>query len=347
MRTWRVGLIGCGFAAEHHLPALRSLANVRVAAVADIVPERARTLAAQFSVDHWYDDAAPLLRDPAVDVVAILTPPDTHAPLGLATVAAHKPFLIEKPLGHDLDTAYRLARDTESAGVPATIAFSLRFHRLVSESRARLARGELGRIAALHTTAGSPANLSASHRRQRESGGGSIIELGVHVYDLWRHLLGTEAVEVAAMSHTENGCEDVHATVSARFAGGELATTVLTLGGSGHDLHITGSGGRLVADLYRFDGLRLETGAGDPPTRRLVRAAAALACLPTAMADRRWGGVFLSMFRCQWQSFLDALEKRIPPGPTLADGLRAQEIAAAAVEAAQSGRSVRLDGHRR
>ncbi len=346
MKTWRVGVIGAGYAAEHHLPALQSLPNVRVVALADVDASLVRSKAARHGITRHHEDGGTLIEDPTVDVVAVLTPPSTHLDLCRAALGARKPLMVEKPITADLESARSLARQAQDAQLPATIAFCLRYHPLVRESRDLVLRGRLGRIESVRGMAGSPANLGAAHRRRRVSGGGALIELGVHVYDLWRFLLGGEVAEITAVSHSDSTCEDLHSIVTARFTSGELVTSVLTLNSPGHDFEIVGSQARLAANLYRFDGLRLIRGTGGDPRDRLADVGESLHALRRGFGARRWGGVFLSMFREQWRSFLGAVENGDSVTPTLQDGVRSLEIALAAVAAADSGRAVTLNPDR-
>src|SRR5262245_60206919 len=74
----RVGLVGAGYVSEFHLRALRTIATVEVVGIVDTMPERARGVAERLSVPHVYPSLA-AMTTAGVDVVHVLTPPESHA----------------------------------------------------------------------------------------------------------------------------------------------------------------------------------------------------------------------------------------------------------------------------
>src|SRR5947208_1988702 len=98
-RPISLGLIGCGWVtAERHMPALRSLPEGRVLAVADINPDRLKQVADRFNIERRYTDFRALLKDPDIEAVGVCTPPGFHVEPALATLETGKHLFIEKPL---------------------------------------------------------------------------------------------------------------------------------------------------------------------------------------------------------------------------------------------------------
>src|SRR5438132_832817 len=156
MRSIFLGIIGCGRAAEQlHLPALRFVPEIKVAALADVDLSRVEAAARQFPNARRYSEPAQLLADSELNSVAICTPPQTHAELALAALAADKHVLVEKPLAVTIADGERMLHGAEMSNKIAAIGFNLRCHRLVRRAREVIASGALGGIHQMITMWGS------------------------------------------------------------------------------------------------------------------------------------------------------------------------------------------------
>jgi predicted dehydrogenase len=111
-----------------------------------------------------------------------------------------------------------------------------------------------------------------------------------------------------------------------------------------HAIEVFGERGRLAASLYRADGLRFVPSGSFAGawSRRIRDALAPLAALPTALAERRLGGVYLAAYRGLWEAFARCLLDGAPAEPTIDDGTRSLEIALAAIRSADERRAVRI-----
>ncbi len=343
-----IGFIGCGYAAEIHLDALRSVPHAKVVAVADIDERARRAIAKRGGGLETYDDYRALLDNPRVDVVAILTPPYLHLEMATAAFEAGKHVLLEKPITHNLEDADRLLDRATRSKAKVIVGYHLRFHRQMQEARRRIRDGALGRVELLRGVASSTYQLGRrfpEYRRRRDLGGGVLIELAVHHFDLWRYLLGEEVEEIVATSQANEG-EDTTATVTARMKSGILVTSAFSEhAAEQHEIEIYGDRGRIRASIYRFDGFDwVPSGAYDGhPVRRLRRFAEALGQFPTALRASRNGGVFLDAFRSLWQYFVEGIHNGTAIAPDLEDGRRSLQVAFAAVRSADSGRAVRVN----
>ncbi len=103
--TLGLAIIGCGRVVEQcHLPALRNIGGLRLMALCDPDAARLERLANRLGVRRRYSGYRATLDDGGVDVVAVCTPPDTHAEIGLAALEAGKHLMVEKPLALNLTT---------------------------------------------------------------------------------------------------------------------------------------------------------------------------------------------------------------------------------------------------
>lgn len=343
-----IGLIGCGYAAELHLDALRNLPHARVVAVADIDEGARQAIAQRGGGLQTFADYRTLLEQPGIDVVAILTPPFLHLEMTHAALDAGKHVLLEKPITPNLEEADQLLERAGRSSTKVIVGYNLRFHRQLQEAQRRIREGVLGNVEFVRGVASSTYQFGRrfpEYRKRRDLGGGVLIELAVHHFDLWRYLLGEEVERVVAVSQAKDG-EDATATVTARMASGVMVTSVFSeRAAEQHEIEIYGNRGRIRASIYRFDGFDLvptDIYEGHP-ARRLGRFVRALGGLPTAFQAARHGGVFLESFRSMWVHFIEAIRNGTPVAPSLEDGRRSLEVALAAVRSADSGRAERVN----
>lgn len=343
-----VGVIGCGYAAEVHIPAICSLQGARVEALADPDATRLNALGIRYGVERRSHNWRELIHDPRIQVVAVLTPPHLHFDMTLEAVKAGKHVMVEKPLVVDLAEADRLIRETSATNAKIIIGYNLRFHQQIVQLREVIRSGVLGNIQFVRGVATSPSYLRANfpeYRKKRELGGGVTIELACHYYDLWEYLLDTRIQEVTALSRSAEG-EDMTAFVGTRTRDGILVSGEFSSRATEqHEIEVYGEKARVKASLYRFDGLRvfgLGTHEGSL-THRVHHIYDAAKKLPEAWRAKTGGWGFLDSFRRQWEYFLECVLHDQPAIPGLEEGRRSLAIALAAVHASETGKVVRID----
>jgi predicted dehydrogenase len=349
MSSIRLALVGCGEVTdEKHLPALRRLGDVSVVALADADAGRLDRVADRFAVPARFPDVHALLEAvPDLDAVGVCVPPAVHAEVAVPALRAGKAVLIEKPLAASLAHCDLLMDEARRASAVAMVGFHMRWHRLVRRARAVIDSGALGRLEAIRAIWYSPRSDTGlpDWKRHRELGGGALVEIGVHHFDLWRHLLATEVSEVYALSR--HGARDDEAVVVAgRLANGMLASAALSERASHEiEIEVSGDAGRLRIGCQRFDGLDLyatdETSGMLGP--RIRKAADTAARLPGGLARMRRGGDYADSYRAQWRHFVDCARTGRPPASTLEDGRRALQVVLAAAESARRGQPVRVE----
>ncbi len=347
-RPLSVGIIGCGYAGGLHLAALRSLPEARVTAVADADEAARRRIAERGGGLATFADYRALLDQRSIDAVAILTPPALHLEMTLAALDAGKHVVLEKPITRDMEEADQLLERAARARPRVIVGYNLRFHRQLQEARRRIAEGAIGPVEFLRGVASSTYQFGRplpEYRRRRDLGGGVLVELAVHHFDLWRYLLDDDVEEITAVSRSTHG-DDTTAAVVARMASGVMVTSVFSEHAAAqHEVEIYGERGRIQASLYRFDGFDLAPvgrAHDGHPVRRLGRLAGALGRLPHALRAMQHGGVFLESFRSLWQHFVHGALDGTPLAPNLEDGRRSLQVALAAVHSADHGRAVRV-----
>jgi predicted dehydrogenase len=347
----RLGVVGCGSVARRrHLPALRSLRELEVVALADTDEARCERLADDFGVARRCRSVDELLESPDVEAVAVLTPASAHADVALTALQAGKSVFVEKPLALSLGECDALVEAAEqSSSATVMVGYNLRWHSLVRRARAMLQDGAIGRVTAVATAFTDP-HLTRPElpewRARRDLGGGTVLEKLVHHFDLWRFLLDDEVDDVLALASSGRTDDEVTA-VSARMREGALVQALASdLTSATNVVALYGEGGTLRLDMLRFDGLehtRLHDYPGAPRlrARRLLGQAAQFA---TGLGEVRRGGLFAATYANEWRQFaLAHREGRRQPGASFEDGRRAFQVALAAGQSAALGRSVSVD----
>ncbi len=140
-------LIGCGRIAKRHaeLLGLGQVAGARLAAVCDIVPERARAYAERFKVPA-FTSVDELLASPGIDAVSILTPSGSHAEIAIKAAQARKHIIVEKPMALRLEDGDRMIREAEAHRVRLFVVKQNRFNVPVVKAREALDNGRFGKL---------------------------------------------------------------------------------------------------------------------------------------------------------------------------------------------------------
>ena len=185
----RIGIIGTGGIANgKHLPSLAKVKGVELAAFCDIVPERAKEASTKFGTADakLYYDYRELLKDPAIDVVHVCTPNDSHAEITIAALEAGKHVNCEKPMAKKAADAARMLETARKTGKKLTIGYQSRFRAdsqyLYNACRA----GELGEIyfAKAHAIRRRAVPTWGVFLDAEKQGGGPLIDIGTHALDL-------------------------------------------------------------------------------------------------------------------------------------------------------------------
>jgi predicted dehydrogenase len=320
-------IAGCGEVTRYkHLRALKWAGGVVCAGLLDPDGEALRRTAASHGLP---------LEPGEGDALLVATPPEAH----LAAAQGSQPVLVEKPLSlsrEDAAAFVEMARDRV-----VVVGFHMRHHRLIVEARRAVEEGQLGVLESVHVRWSSPredAGLPA-WRFERRRGGGALWEIGVHAYDLWRHLTGAEVESVFARA-VSGTRQDEFAEVTARLSGGILATASLSERAPHQiQVEVRGARGRLEIDCLRFEGYRFYKAGAAPgdAASRWAEARRLAAALPGGLRSMRRGGDYLGSYLAQWRHFRDAALGAAQPMATATDGAINCAIARAAAASAETG----------
>lgn len=189
----RVGMIGLGgIAVEHHLPYWQSSPLTEIAAVCDSDRERLDAVSAKFGVAQRYEDWHELVSRSDIDIVDIATPNEFHAPIAIEALDLAKHVLCEKPMATSVVDAERMLEKSRERDRKLMINHHFRFHPMFVGLRALTRERGIGRPYHAHCKWLRRRRVPASPTflRQSLSGGGPMLDLGIHIIDLALCLMG-------------------------------------------------------------------------------------------------------------------------------------------------------------
>lgn len=187
----RLGLIGAGGIGSVHADAVQQCTGVELTAICDVDAGRATSLAAQHQVARSFTDYRKMLTAGMVDAVAVCTPNNTHRPITLAALEAGCDVLCEKPIAMNAQEAKRMVEAAKAGKRILMIAQALRYGVEAQYIKKLADAGRFGNIyygkAVWYRRAGIPRGW---FQDRKQSGGGPLIDLGVHAIDLLWWLMG-------------------------------------------------------------------------------------------------------------------------------------------------------------
>ncbi len=192
----KVGVVGVGaIADEFHLPSWHELeaeGRVELIGVCDIRKDRAEEMAAKYGARSLYTDYKRMFRDGQYDIIDICTQNRFHAPITVAALKAGAHVLVEKPMAMNAAECRAMITAAKTAKRTLMVAQHMRFEAGAEKLKEVIKSGRLGEIYSANGTwlrrRGIP-GWGKFHMR-RESLGGPLIDIGVHVMDLAVWLMG-------------------------------------------------------------------------------------------------------------------------------------------------------------
>jgi predicted dehydrogenase len=196
-----IGIIGCGGLGRKRA---QHLAGARLVHCIDTDRSRAEQVAGSSPGCEFGTDWRHLLDRPDLDAVIIATPPDAHAEIMRVAIGAGIHVLVEKPGARHADELRALPQLAAERDVRVRVGFNHRYHRAFRRAKRIVDAGELGPLLYLRARYGHGGRLGYAgewRAQPHRSGGGELVDQGVHLIDLARWFLG-DFVEVGGFAHT-------------------------------------------------------------------------------------------------------------------------------------------------
>lgn len=346
-RTLKIGVIGAGgIASRRTIPSLRGSKVCKVVAVMD--PVGAEEIARRFGIPKAYESEEELLADPEVEAVYIASPVQHHARQIEWCALAGKDILCEKPLCRNVAEAERAIAACKRARVLLQEGYMMKFHGAHRRVKELIDDGALGKLVYLRAQLSCwyPKIEGAWRQDPRLGGGGALLDMATHLYDLLEHFAGPVRWVMARVGNLVHSyrSEDASTTLL-EFRSGAHATVDCFYSipdeASRTRLEVYGSAGAVLSEGTIGQGSRgkLEGifGLGEA-------AYDALQSKDVARRFRRIPYKAVDPYRAEFEHFAECVfrGKESPlNGP--ANALRVLRIAEAAYASARSGKAVRLD----
>ena len=195
-------IVGCGRICENaHLPALSQLDNVRIKYACDIIEEKAQKMKERFpKIENVITDYNVALNDPDVDAVWVLTPNYAHYTVTMDALRSGKNVLCEKPITINYPLSVEMAEEAKKQGKILNIGVCNRYNRSVEMLRQLVDEGKFGKIYHVYCSfreCRSIPGLGGPFTTKSQSGGGALIDWGIHFLDLILYILGGAKIETA------------------------------------------------------------------------------------------------------------------------------------------------------
>ena len=314
----RAAIIGCGLIGRKRAQAL---SGCRLAVCCDTAADRAAALAktagGAVALTDWH---AAVIR-PDVDVVLIATTHDMLAPIACAAAGAGKHVLVEKPGARRAAELECVRAAAERTGVRVRIGFNHRYHRAFRKAREIFDSGDLGEmmfVRGRYGHGGRPGYDKEWRAVPELSGGGELVDQGMHLIDLARWFLGDfEKVQGHIATYFWNMPVEDNGFLLLRTTGGQTAflhaswtewknTFSFEIYGRLGKLEITGLGGSYGTERLTF--YRMSAAMGPPETTTWEYP----------MADDSW--------EMEFREFLDDIRLGRQPAAGIADAQAALRV---------------------
>ncbi|MET0973075.1 MAG: Gfo/Idh/MocA family oxidoreductase [Thermoleophilaceae bacterium] len=367
--TIGVGMLGYAFMGKAHANAYKTLSYMtwpppylpRLVSIAGRNEEAVAEAARRYGFEGYVTDWRELVQDERIALFDNSGPNNLHTEPSIAAAEAGKHVICEKPLGRDANESHEAWQRVDAAGVKHMCAFNYRFVPAVRLARQMIEAGELGEIfhfrgRYLQEWAVDPDSPIVWRLSKEAAGSGALGDLGAHVIDLARYLLGQEVTTVSSLTRTfiesrEGTKVDVDDAIEAavEFSGGALGTLEASRfcpgRRNGLAFEINGSKGSIAFNLERLNELDVYLTGSEPGA-----SAQGFRSVLVSEADHPfWEWWWPRGHIIGWEhTFVHELHHLLsairddgavaPHGATFEDGYRCAEVCDAVLRSAESGR---------
>lgn len=190
-----MGIIGTGWPGQMHAQALGKIDGANLYACADLDDERRDAFVKEYAPERHYSEYHELLNDQDIDAVIICLPNFLHFPASLAAIEAGKHILCEKPPTLNGAEMKVLREEASRRGLIYYFGRQFRFTAEMRTAKSLVEEGRLGQIyhakATFVRSRGIPVGIGNWFTEKKRSGGGALIDIGVHALDAVWYLMGT------------------------------------------------------------------------------------------------------------------------------------------------------------
>ena len=218
----KIALIGCGgIGVGVHMPAYANMDNVEVVALCDVIKEKAEKAAEEFDFKEIYENYNDVLNIPELDAIDICTPNYLHSIIAVRALEKGINVFCEKPDAVSVAEAEKMKAAAEKSGKLLMVMRNNRYMPISSFVKKYIDDEKMGKIYAARCgwqrRRGIPGK-GGWFTTKEQSGGGPLIDLGVHMIDLTMWLMGSpKPVAVSGCTYTEFANTDVSDSEHSRY----------------------------------------------------------------------------------------------------------------------------------
>lgn len=338
----RWGVIGAGGIADRRtIPGMMLAKNAELVAVMEVNMELAEKLRAKYSAKRAYDDVDKLLADPEIDAVYIASPVVYHKEQAIKAAKAKKHILIEKPVALTADEGEEVAKACKKEGVLIAVGFMMRYHAYHQKMKEIISNGKLGNVVSCRAqlTCWYPDMPGSWRQKKNTSGGGALMDMGVHCIDLIQYVTGGKAKRVAALTGTKTFKYEVEDSASVIF---EMDNGAYAYVDSNFNIpdaaakcrfEIYGTRGSMLAEgtISQVEGGKLDVVLSDDTLS--YDAKQDRVDVTPVNIDVEFGNMYTKEIESFCQSILNNEPVKVP----LEDALQVQRVVEAAYESSEKG----------
>ena len=328
--TLKFAVLGAGRIGQVHARAIASVPGAELVAIAEPNATAAEAARAAFGCEIRTIDACAAAAD--VDAVVICTPTNTHADLIEQFVKAGKKVFCEKPVDLEVARVKQALAVVEAEGGTLMVGFQRRFDPDFMALKSAIDDGKIGDVEMITLTSRDPGPPPAEYIKVS---GGIFRDMTIHDFDVARWLLGEEVTTVLAAASVltdpeigQLGDYDSVNVILTTASGKHCTITNTRRATYGYDqrIEVHGSKGSVTAENHRES--RIEIANADGYLR---------APLLNFFMSR-----YVAAYANEIAAFVDAVARGVTPPTTGEDGLKALELAVAALESVRTGKAVTL-----
>lgn len=194
MAKMKIGIIGCGTIANSaHIPSYMANPDVEIKYFCDIIPEKAKAAVEKYGCGIAVEDYHEVIADPEVEAVSVCTPNKMHSIISVDCLRGGKNVLCEKPAARTYADALEMQKAQHETGKVLNIGVVNRFNTAVNRLRDIIQRGDFGEIYHVYVSFRSQRSipgLGGAFTTNAISGGGVLIDWGVHYLDIVMYCTG-------------------------------------------------------------------------------------------------------------------------------------------------------------
>ena len=342
----KIGVVGAGGIGQLRVQSVKENPSTELAAVFDVSADAAKRAVAGTGARACTDLASFFAVD--MDAAIVSTPPHVHEEACVGSLERGRHVLCEKPLSNTVDAARRIVDAAVRAGKFLGVGFNFRYYPCISFVKEAITQGRIGRVDHVRVFGGHDglSNFRADWQyRAPESGGGAMMDVGIHMSDLARYLLGDVTRVYGFMSESVwniPGSEDNAVAVLLSSAGVPATYHATWNEWKGYQAYVEayGSHGMVRGSYAPMYNLLITQERPGAPRKKTTRY------YPEIMVREKiksWKSTALLSFKDELRDFLKAANgSGSLPLADGYDGLRALEVAAAVRQSTLTGQVVEL-----